>query len=703
MNEIYLKFHELKTRSIHENELGKLDLDQYEHIHYESPYYILNDDIFIGSIDKKDHFGFLRQEEDDIYVDGRNIRDVMNNDIIMIQNKDNPKLVMILKRSLNYIIATVQKRRQGLKFFTDKPLGKEVEVEDARKLAGGHVVKLEVIEISKRKIYTKLVEIIGHINDPNIEILKIVASHDWPEFDNKPLEDEILNLDIDMEKELKERLDLANEFTFTIDGKEAKDLDDAISLKVVDGIYHLGVHIADVSLYVKEGSLVDEAAYAKSTSVYMANTVIPMLPPKLSNDLCSLNVDEDKLTLSCLMQIDKTGKVIDYKIAKTVIKTDYRLNYEDTNKYLEDGISQGNKKLDKTISHMQELSQILAKMRRARGEIEFESEEINFKFNEKGKVTGVYTVVTGMSENIIESFMLAANETVAYHMEHSGFPSIYRIHESPDTAKLTEAMERLGRLGIGINKSDVGNPLELQKITKEVSGKPNSYVVNMILLRAMQRAKYDPVPVGHFGLAARYYTHFTSPIRRYPDLILHRMIKELVLGEAKDIKSRSAYYQANLAEIADHTSIQERIAIDIERDVNKLISCQYLNGKIGQVFSGQVIQMMRSGMFIRLDNGIEGFIAVKDNYRNSYFDADLLAYRVDNTMYKLGQSLEVELSDVNMLELQIDFSIHTKTKNKKQTKTHNNKQNSNKNPSNSKNKQNNESNKSTGKRRRRKR
>lgn len=661
MNQTYLKFHELNKRQIHENELLGIIIENDPYLYYDKPYYKLRDNVFVGSIDKKENFGFLRQyDREDIYIDGHNLSSVMNNDVILIKGLKDFSVELILKRSLTEIIVTVKKTKNGFRYYTDKPLGKDILLDDDTKVVEGHVLRLEVLNIFDKKIETTLIEIVGHINEPDIDIKKIVAYHKWPEPDMKPLEDEISEFSIDYEKEYKERLNLTKEFVFTIDGIDAKDLDDAISLEFKEDHYFLGVHIADVSHFVRENTLLDEAAYQKATSVYMANKVIPMLPPKLSNDLCSLNPNEEKLTLSCLMKINKSGKVIDYNINKTIIKSSHRLTYDQVNDYIYDNISLENEKLNETIDLMLNLSEILAKMRKNRGEIEFDSEEIKFKINKENKVTDVFSVKTYAAEELIESFMLIANETVAFHMEHAAIPSIYRIHETPDSEKLKEAIQRVSRLGVKVDRRILNNPSEIQKITESVKDKEISFVVNMTLLRAMQRAKYSMEPLGHFGLAARHYTHFTSPIRRYPDLILHRIIKDLVFAETNNLVNKTNYYENNLKTIADHTSVQERIAIDIERDVNKLMSCKYLSNKINQIYDAQIIQMLRSGIFVRLNNGIEGFIKMRDNYQSTYFDQDLLTYRANNKIYKLGEDIKVKLINVNMIELEIDFEIHTK-------------------------------------------
>ncbi|WP_026391329.1 ribonuclease R [Haploplasma modicum] len=657
MEKIYLKFYEEKTRKIHEDELSKIS--DYTCLSVSKDGSVeLKKNCFIGRIDKKNAFAFLiREDSEDIFLNKTQANNLMDNDIILLELvKGKPVVKKIIKRGLEFIIATVLKNRKGLKYYTDKPLFKTILVDDESLIVSGSVVKLKVNDIKNERIYTKLEQVIGHIDDPDIDILKIVAYHNWPETDFDLLEKEANKLNININKEKEFRLDLTNDFIFTIDGADAKDLDDAVSLKVVDNNYHLGVHIADVSLYVKPRTLIDEKAYEKSTSVYMANKVIPMLPRKLANDLCSLNPDTDKLTVSCLMVINKDGKVIDYKIEKTIINSKARLTYDRVNDYLKNNIKFQDERLNEVLKNMEDLSVILKNLRNKRGALEFKTEELKFIFDKNNKVIDIELRKTDVAEELIESFMLIANETVAFHMEENLFPSIYRIHEKPDSEKLDKAMDTLSKLGLPFNKKTIVNAKELQKILKLSNDKDYENIVSMTLLRAMQKAEYSNNPVGHYGLAARYYTHFTSPIRRYPDLILHRIIKELVFGENNN-KKRYNYYENNLSEIGKHTSAMERKAIEIEREVVSLKSCEYMVDKIGEEFLVQITQPTKTGFFVKTDKGIEGFVNVKNNHRESSFNEESLAFVIGGKIYKVGSFINVILTDVDMLDLKIDFKI----------------------------------------------
>lgn len=656
MNNIYLKYYEENTRRISADELGELNNYNYLKLTRDN-FYQLNNNVYIGKVDKKADFAFLLQNDEDLYIGSEEARNLMNDDIILVEVKKGKTIVKeILKRGLTNVIATVQKRKRGFKYYTDKPLGKNIVVGDESNIVDGMVVRLVIEAIKNDKIYAKVDKIVGHITDPDIDILKIVASYNWPDPDMDLLEKEAAKLDVSLDSEINKRKDLRDKLIVTIDGADAKDLDDAVSLEMKDGNYLLGVHIADVSHYVKKGTIIDKSAYEKATSVYLADRVIPMLPRKLSNDLCSLNPNTDKLTLSVFMEINPKGKVIDYEITNSVINSKYRLTYDDVNDLLNNNKSLGDLELDQMILKMNELSNILSVIRENRGELSFSSEELKFKFDEYNNVIDVIARKTDKAEELIESFMLSANETVAFHVEENGFPGIYRIHEKPDLDKLDKAFNTLERLNIKVNKKAIHNVKILQQILNESKEKDNEFIINMTLLRAMQKAKYDKNPIGHFGLAARYYSHFTSPIRRYPDLILHRIIKELVLGENNTLNNYN-YYEKNLEEMSKHTSKQERVAIEIERDVTQLKSCEYMLDKIGERFEAQIIQVLKTGFFVKLKKGIEGFVNIKNNYRDSSYDDKTLSYVVSGKRYSIGDKILVELDDVSILDLEIDFKI----------------------------------------------
>ncbi|MFP4177660.1 MAG: ribonuclease R [Acholeplasmataceae bacterium] len=666
MNSPYIKFYTEKTQRLHRDELRSYDLESASYLVYDEPYYHLQADVLIGRLDHKRSFGFLRQEEDDVYIEGDDLGDAMHDDIVLVRDGSQPRVIRIVERALRVVIATVKSGKKGLYLQPDTYVDRPVEIESFERLAEGHVVHLDVLDIAASRIRVRLKEIIGHVNDPDIETLKIVSSYDWPK---RFTEDVLSELEAIDTEQRSARLDLRDELTVTIDGADAKDLDDAISLKIENGNYHLGVHIADVSYYVRPDTRLDQAAYERATSVYLADRVIPMLPHYLSNNLCSLNPHEMKATLSCRMVIDSTGRVISHAIDRTLIKSDLRLNYGEVNEFLTSGKTLGHEGVEGMLVRMNELSNILKRVRRKRGEIEFESSELGFVVDDEGRVKDVYERTTGEAEELIESFMLIANETVASHLYHADLPALYRIHEKPDLDKIKQALLTIEKLGFTIPKKRLGAPKELQKLTRQSAVTPYGPIVHMLLLRAMQKAKYSDRRDIHYGLGARYYTHFTSPIRRYPDLMVHRLIHLLLLNESTDYSKDVSRYQHVLGAIAKHASDQERKAIQMERDVAKLKSCEYMSDRIGHRFMATITQMMTTGMFVRLESGIEGFVPLRDLKGYYRYDEARLAYVAHRgSSYRLGERVKVELASVDLMTRKMDFIIVSKNKGKKKKK-----------------------------------
>jgi len=676
MENMYLEFYNQQTRRVAKTNYPDIDMEQYPYLTIDNDFICLKPEILIGRLDHKKTFGFLRQELEDVYIDQRNLSDAMHDDIVLVKEGVEPRIVLIVKRALTVVIATVMKTKRGFFFEPDTYIDRRLEVEDTEGLVQGHVVMLEVESIEHFGIYAHVKKIVGHINDPDINTLKIVYGYEWPQKFSEEVMTAVGQINVNIEEEKKIRLDLTNELIVTIDGKDAKDLDDAISLYVKDNQYHLGVHIADVSQYVKEDSIVDQEAYKRSTSAYLADRVIPMLPHLLSNDWCSLNPDEIKLTLTCNMVLDMDGKVVSYDIRKSYLKSHRRLNYDEVNQFLLKNVSLKDHKVESMLTMMNELSQKLKVIRKKRGEIEFESSELGFIVDNKGRVLDVYLKSTDEAEELIESFMLIANETVAFHMHHAGLPSIYRIHEKPDNLKLKNALTMVSRLGFPVNMKQLGSPKPLQVLTENTADTPYGYIVHMMLLRAMQKAKYSEIIEPHYGLGARYYAHFTSPIRRYPDLILHRLIHTFVLGESSNMKKDMHHFESIMTEVAKHTSDQERKAVQMERDVAKLKSCEFMADKVGNFFKGKITQMMPSGMFVKLDNGIEGFVPLRalDDYY-MYDEAHLTFIGNRGKKYRLGDQVKVELLDVDLGTKKMDFVIKDKTQNKSKGQSKPNNQN----------------------------
>ncbi len=668
MHPIYLMFYEKHTRKLHKDDVTDIDLSLHPYVTFDDPYYILNPDILIGRLDRKQTFGFLRQELKDVYIEGSDLSDAMHDDIVLVQMYFEPRIVAIVQRALKVLNATVKRNRKGILYFSpDAYLDRRLFVDPYEGLVEGHVVQLDVETIDSSGVYASVKKVIGHVNDPDIDTLRIVSSYEWPEKFSDEVMASLKDIHIDMDVEIKERLDLRDELIITIDGLDAKDLDDAISLTEVGENYKLGVHIADVSTYVTADSLLDQAAYERATSVYLADRVIPMLPHLLSNDFCSLNAHEPKLTLSCLMTLDKDGNVIAHTIEKTVIESNRRMNYTEVNNFLKHGQSLGDKAIEKMLVTMNELSQKLSLLRKQRGEIEFESTELKFIVDKDGKVLDVKERHQDDAEELIESFMLVANETVAEHMYHLDVPTLYRIHEKPDIVKLKTALQTVAKLGFQPNMRHVGEAKTLQSITSRSAGTAYGPIVHMLLLRAMQKAKYSEILDIHFGLGASYYTHFTSPIRRYPDLMLHRLIHLFVLGEAKNYRQTIDHFADIMPDVAKHTSDQERTAIQLERDVSKLKSCEYLASRVGERYQAVITQMMPTGMFVQLNSGIEGFVPLRllDDYY-TYDDNILTFIGRHGKRYRLGDQVTVELLSVDMTTRKVDFGIIAK---KRQVKT----------------------------------
>lgn len=664
MHPIYLMFYEQQTRKLNKDIVHDVDLSLHPYVTFDDPYYILNSDILIGRLDRKQTFGFLRQESKDVYIEGSNLSDAMHDDIVLVQMYFEPRVVAIVQRALKVLNATLKKNRKGdLYYHPDAYLDRRLFVDPYEGLVEGHVVQLEVETIDASGVYAHVKKMIGHINDPDIDTLRIVSSYEWPEKFSDEVMDSLKDIHVDFDYEIKHRLDLTNELIITIDGLDAKDLDDAISLKKLDDRYELGVHIADVSSYVKENSLLDQAAYERATSVYLADRVIPMLPHLLSNDYCSLNAHEPKLTLSCIMTLDNDGNVIDHRIEKSVIKSHRRMNYDEVNLFLKSGKTLKDAKVERMLVDMNELSQKLALLRKQRGEIEFESTELKFIVDEQGKVTDVKERHQDDAEELIESFMLIANETVAKHMFDMALPSLYRIHEKPDVMKLKMALETVAKLGFHPDMRHVGEAKTLQNITTRSVNTPYGPIVHMLLLRAMQKAKYSDIRDIHFGLGATYYTHFTSPIRRYPDLMIHRLIHMFVLNESKYKDQALQHFSDIMPDVAKHTSDQERSAIQLERDVAKLKSCEYLESRVGEKFKATITQMMPTGMFVQLDSGIEGFVPLRvlDDYY--VYNDDILTFiGRHGKRFRLGDQITVELLSVDMNARKVDFGIIAKKK-----------------------------------------
>nr|WP_081842983.1 ribonuclease R [Butyrivibrio sp. WCE2006] len=629
-------------------------------------------------------FGFVEVEgrEEDIFIPEEYTGGAFQGDTVEVmitsdkdQNggmRDEGRVVNILVRAVDRIVGTYQDGNtfgfvipDNLKFTQDIFVLKE----HSKGAVSGDKVVVSITYYGdpnkSRKPEGKVTDIIGNINDPGVDILSIVEGFDLPNaFPEKVMNQAEKCKDHLIEGDYQGRLDLRNVDMVTIDGEDAKDLDDAVSLTVENGIYHLGVHIADVTNYVQEGSALDREALKRGTSVYLVDRVIPMLPHKLSNGICSLNHGEDRLALSCMMDIDSNGSVISHKIAETVINVNERMSYTSVAAILEDEDEAEIEKYHELVPmfrNMARLSEILIKKRQSRGAIDFDFPEAKIILDREGNPLDIQLRQANTATKMIESFMLAANETVAEHFYWMESPFVYRVHEQPDLEKIANLNAFISRLGLHLNiRDDEVRPSEIQGLLDKIEGTDEEAVISRIALRSMMQAKYSTECLGHYGLACKYYCHFTSPIRRYPDLQIHRIIKDYLRGRMDDDKIK--HYNEILEEVAKHSSDTERRAEEAERETDKLKKAQYMESHIGEVFEGVVSGVTGWGMFVELPNTCEGLVPASTIEDDFYvFDEDNYRLVGERTgkMYCLGQTVKVKVHDTDRLSKTIDFRVVT--------------------------------------------
>lgn len=622
-------------------------------------------------------FGFVVVEgrEDDIFIKESDSCGAFHMDkvrVVITREAGNGKraegkIVGILEHQITELVGIYQKSKSFGFVVPDNakiPVDIFVPQEKSMGAVTGHkvVVRIKSYGSHGKNPEGVVKEIIGHINDPGTDIMSIVRSYELPvEFP----EGVMRYLDtIPDEVELKDyagRTDLRSWQTVTIDGEDAKDLDDAITLTEDNGIYHLGVHIADVSHYVTEKSVLDKEAYKRGTSVYLVDRVIPMLPHKLSNGICSLNEGCDRLALSCLMDIDSKGNVISHKICESVVCVDRRMSYTNVKKILlkeDEAVISEYEELIPMFKKMEKLADILRDKRYKRGSIDFDFPETKIILNEKGEPEEIKPYERNIATKIIEDFMLIANETVAEDYFWQEIPFVYRTHDKPDPEKITKFGTFINNFGYSIRVTDELHPKELQKLLDKIADTPEENLIARLTLRSMKRAQYNTECVGHFGLAAKYYCHFTSPIRRYPDLQIHRIIKENLHGGIKE--KRIEHYNRLLTEVAKHTSATERRAEDAERDTDKAKMVQYMEKHIGEAFEGVISGMTSWGIYVELPNTIEGMVSVA-SLRDGYYVYDENHYEMvnetTNKTYKLGQKVSVVVTGTDKVLRTIDFEF----------------------------------------------
>jgi len=625
-------------------------------------------------------FAFVTPDEpgmDDIFIPPNETNTAMHGDTVLARvssetsgQRREGSIIRIIERGVQQVVGTyVESKSFGFVIPDDKKFANDIFIPKSASKGAveGHkvVVKLVTYPEGRKSAEGEVIEILGHKNDPGVDILSVIHKHGLPmAFPDDVLQQANDTPDTIDESELANRRDLRNETIVTIDGADAKDLDDAVTVtKLENGNYKLGVHIADVSYYVKEGTPIDVEAEERATSVYLVDRVIPMIPHRLSNGICSLNPKVDRLVLSCEMEISPEGNVVSNEIFQSVIKTTERMTYYDVNRILTDKDEETRTRYDSLVpmfEMMEELAQILRNKRMQRGAIDFDFKESKVLVDEEGKPTDVVVRERSVAERLIEEFMLAANETVAEHFHWMEVPFIYRIHEDPKEDKLRRFFEFITNFGYIVKgtANDV-HPRALQEIIEEVQGKPEEMVISTVMLRSMQQAKYYPESLGHFGLSTEFYTHFTSPIRRYPDTIVHRLIRTYLIEGKLDEATREKW-NARLPEIADHSSKMERRSVDAERETDELKKAEYMEDKIGVEYDGMISSVTNFGMFVELPNTIEGLVHVSymtdDYYRFDERHYAMIGERTGN-VYRIGDEITVRVVKVNKDERSIDFEI----------------------------------------------
>lgn len=623
-------------------------------------------------------FGFVTPDAggEDIFIPASETMGAMQKDRVLYKvlhkaekgKKADGVIVRILERGQQRIVGTFEAGSKGYGFVVadDKKIAKDIFIsrENTKGAVTGHKVVVEITDYGedRRNPEGKVIEILGHINDPGVDILSVIRRYELAVEFPEEVYAEIEHLGTEVaEADKKGREDLRDLLTITIDGADAKDLDDAVSLKRLgNGNFELGVHIADVSHYVRENTALDKEAYARGTSVYLVDRVIPMLPHKLSNGICSLNPHVDRLALSCLMEVNGRGEVVSHRILESVINSDYRMTYTAVREILEDGapaLLEQYAEILPMLEDMEELRQILGEKRRKRGSVNFDLPESKIILDENGKPIDIKPYEKSIATNMIEEFMLVCNETIAENSFWQEMPFMYRSHQEPDEDKLEKMEQFLRGFGYYLRKKDGEiHPRELQKVLQKAEETDEERIITRMVLRSMMQARYTAENGGHFGLAAKYYCHFTSPIRRYPDLEIHRMIKKMLHGELDE--KASAYYRRKMPDWAKHCSKQERVAEDAERDTDALKKVEFMEDKIGQIYEGIISGVTNWGIYVELPNTIEGMVALPQ-MDDDYYEFDekkmLVFGKRTKKSYRLGDKVVVSVAKVDRMMGTIDF------------------------------------------------
>lgn len=656
-------------------------------------YSIAEQEIYTGTFTATQHgYGFVTIEGDpeDYYINEKYTLNAMHGDIVEIEPLSGKKnkhgysapvsghrreaaIINVISRANNTVVGTFSKERNHYGFVIpdNQRINQDifVPVERSKGAQDGHKVVVEISDYGNdhRSPEGKIIEILGHINDPGVDILSVIRGYDIPhEFPERVMNQAERVNDEVSEADMAGRRDLRDVMMVTIDSEDAKDLDDAVSV-VKDGEnYILGVHIADVSNYVQENSALDREALKRGTSVYLVDRVIPMLPHKLSNGICSLNENVNRLALSCIMTINPQGDVIDHEIVESVIKTNRRMSYTAVNAIISSERNEDNaayydeyEELVPMFYEMKELASILREKRRKNGSIDFDLPETKIVIGKDGRVEAIKPYERNLATKLIEDFMLIANQTVAEHFFWQEMPFVYRTHEKPDPEKIKKLSTFVRNFGLSIRvKDEEVHPKEIQKLLTTIEGTPEEALISRLTLRSMQRAKYSTECSGHFGLAYRYYCHFTSPIRRYPDLQIHRIIKESIRGRLKG--ERIEHYDKILNEVARQSSARERVADDAEREVEKLKKAEYMIDHIGEEYEGVISGVTSWGIYVELENTVEGLVHISkipgDFYRYNENAYEIIG-EATGRRFSLGQTVRIKVNMVEMATKSVDFVL----------------------------------------------
>ena len=662
-----------------EDVLKELEEDVVIYCSNKNRYMMLEDSHLkkgIMRVNKKG-FGFVEVEglTEDIYISHDNMNGAIHDDFVLVEitskmtlDRLEGRVLRIIKRKTDRFVGVINYDEKGIGHITldDSKVKLNIEIPKGNGLnsVDGHKV---LVELGKKlnnsgRYEGKVVEVIGHVNDPGVDILSIIYKYsinvDFPEDVKREVQDIPMEV---TDNDLHGRRDLRDEEIFTIDGDDTKDIDDAISIKLLpNGHFQLGVHIADVSYYVKEGSPLDNEAMDRGTSVYLVDRVIPMLPHELSNGICSLNPNVDRLAVSCVMEFDSLGKQLNYEIFPSVIKSRIQMTYKKVNSILENNvIPEGYEEYEESLRIMAELAKILRKAKTKRGYIDFGVEEAKILVDENCVPTDIVLRERGVGENLIEDFMIAANECVATHIYFMNLPFVYRVHEYPEEEKIRSFLGYVSGLGYSV-KGDVKDlrPTSIQNILEQLKDKKEYSILSSLLLRCMKKAVYKPENLGHYGLASDCYTHFTSPIRRYPDTTVHRLLRTYLFDGKIDMATIKKW-EEKLVYVTEHSSERERASVDCEREVEDMKMAEYMENHIGEEYEGMISSVTSFGMFVELDNLVEGLVPIRDMKDFFHFDEDHLCLVGEKSKirYTIGERVLVKVVRASKADKTIDFEI----------------------------------------------